>query len=155
MKMQQIKERTEARQNKDYQKDDILELESLVRGLVKLQAERDLLTKQLADEQLVKSITTSIVETPTSESGTPLSMGMGTGMQTPPYTASSPMMMPVQMPMGVPAMMMQVPVPMQQMQMQQQMHPMQAPAAPAATGGEPDTESSGSGGSTTRKIVLK
>jgi DNA-directed RNA polymerase II subunit RPB2 len=161
MKVQQVRERTESGQTKEYQKDDILEIEALVRGLVKLQAERDRLTKQLADEQLVKSITSNIVESPSpaSELGTP-----GSGLQTPPYTAMSPVS---------PMMMMQVPVPMQPMPMQpmqmqsmpmQSMQPMPMqsmqpmPMQPMqsmpsqAKEGDVDTENTPS---TTRKIVLK
>jgi DNA-directed RNA polymerase beta subunit len=166
MKVQQIRERTEATQNKEYQKDDILEIETLVRNLVKLQAERDALTKQLADEQMVKSITSNLIESPSSYIP-------GSGLQSPPYTAMSPVS-PVMsgMPVAAPTMMMQVPVqmPMQAMQAMQPMQAMQAmqpmqhmqpmqpmQASVTATNGSDDsnteTESTGSDG--TRKIVLK
>ena len=53
MKVQQIEQRSVNADSgeKEYQKEDLSELERLVRQLVKLQSEKERLTKQLADEQ--------------------------------------------------------------------------------------------------------
>jgi hypothetical protein len=164
MKVQQIEQRSVNADSgeKEYQKEDLSELERLVRQLVKLQSDKERLTKQLADEQLVKTITTNIMSSPSGESATTPLMnlsgsyspqspytGMGMGMYSPPYTASSPvspMVVPVQMPMQMP---MPMPMPMQ-MQMQPMM--VQAPA----TGPQPATSAAPSGApsDTTKKIVL-
>jgi hypothetical protein len=127
---------------------------------VKLQSDKERLTKQLADEQLVKSITTNIMSSPASgESATTPLMNLsgsyspqspyGYGMYSPPYTASSPvspMVIPMQMPM-------QMPMPMQ-MQMQPMM--VQAGPQPATTATTSGAATSGAPSDpTTKTIVLK
>jgi DNA-directed RNA polymerase II subunit RPB2 len=144
---------------KNYSKDDIKELERLVRQLVSLQSNKDRLTKQLSDEQLVKSITSNIVSSNTS---TPTQLSSDTPYSppyissSPPYTASSPISpmmaaVPMQMtamPMQMTAMPMQptmVPVPVQATQFQNQSKPI--------TGQNIDNPSSDET-STTKKIIL-
>jgi hypothetical protein len=164
MKVQQIEQRSVNADSgeKEYQKEDLSELERLVRQLVKLQSDKERLTKQLADEQLVKTITTNIMSSPAAsgDSTTPPSINLsgsyspqspyGYGMYSPPYTASSPVS-PMVIPMQVP---MQVPM---QMPMQMPMQPMmvQAPSA----GAQPTSSQSATSGApsdpTTKTIVLK
>jgi hypothetical protein len=162
MKLQEIEQRSVDADSgeKHYQKEDILELERLVRQLVKLQSDKERLTKQLSDEQLVKTVTTNIMSSPSGESTTPPSinlsgsyspqspyMGMGMGMYSPPYTASSPvspMVIPMQMPMPMPMQM-----PMQPMMVQSGPQPATtATTSGAATSGAPSD-------TTTKTIVLK
>ena len=159
MKVQQIEQRSVNADSgeKEYQKEDLSELERLVRQLVKLQSDKERLTKQLADEQLVKTITTNIMSSPSGESATtPLMNLSGSyspyGMYSPPYTASSPvspMVIPMQMQMP-----MQMPMPMP-MQMQPMM--VQAGPQPATTATTSGAATSGSAPSdtTTKTIVLK
>jgi hypothetical protein len=143
---------------KNYSKEDMQELERLVRQLVKLQADKELLTKQLSDEQLVKSITNNIVASPSPVSdqswiGSPQ-------VYSPPYTSmispQSPQSPYQQMPMQVPLQMMPMPMPMpmpmQTMQLQRPGVPAQVPVQVQ----EPATsDTSTSSDATTKKIVLK
>jgi DNA-directed RNA polymerase II subunit RPB2 len=137
---------------KDYSKEDMQELERLVRQLVKLQADKERLTKQLADEQLVKSITNNIVSTPTPVSNP---SSLTPQMYSPPYTSmfspqspQSPQSPYPQMPMQMPMQMMQMPVQMLPVQGPGQAMPIQEPASP-------DTPPSSANDTTTKKIVLK
>jgi hypothetical protein len=170
MKLQQIEQRSVNADSgeKQYQKEDILELERLVRQLVKLQSDKERLTKQLADEQLVKTVTTNIMSSPSGESATTPLMNLsgsyspqspyGYGMYSPPYTASSPvspMVIPMQMPMQMP-----MPMPMQMQPMMVQAPTGQQPATTsgAATSGAATSGSATSGAPsdpTTKTIVLK
>jgi len=121
---------------KDYSKEDMQELERLVRQLVKLQADKERLTKQLADEQLVKSITNNIVATPglvsdpssVSPSISPSPSWIGSPqVYSPPYTSMFSPQSPVQQ------------MPMQQMPMQQmpmQMMPVQMMPVPVQGQGQ-------------------
>lgn len=162
LKMQQIDQRSTNEDGvKEYQKEDLQELERLVRQLVKLQADKERLTKQLADEQLVKSITNNIVSSPnpgqSSSTGTGDSVGTFssppyTGLYSPPYTGMSPVSpMMMQMPMTMP---MQMPVTMMPAQM-----PLQTTANTNAnanaTSTEPESSSSSSSDPSTKKILLK
>jgi DNA-directed RNA polymerase beta subunit len=160
MKVQQIEQRSVNADSgeKEYQKEDLSELERLVRQLVKLQSDKERLTKQLADEQLVKSITTNIMSSPASSVGesatTPLmnlsgsyspQSPYGYGMYSPPYTASSPvspMVIPMQMPMQMPM--------MQPMMVQAGPQP----ATTATTSGAASSSAAPSD-TTTKTIVLK
>jgi hypothetical protein len=140
---------------KDYSKEDIQELERLVRQLVKLQADKERLTKQLADEQLVKSITNNIVSSPSPVSD-PSSAPSWIGspqMYSPPYTSMySPQSPYQQMPMQMPVQMMPMPVQMVPMPVQGQAQgtPVQEPASP-----DPPSSSANANDTTTKKIVLK
>jgi hypothetical protein len=171
MKVQQIEQRRVNADSgeKEYQKEDLSELERLVRQLVKLQSDKERLTKQLADEQLVKSITTNIMSSPASsvdDSATTPLMNLsgsyspqspyGYGMYSSPYTASSPvspMVIPGQMPMQMPIMPMQMPM---QMPMPMQPIMVQAGQQPATTGTTSGSATSAAPSDTTTKtIVLK
>ena len=137
---------------KEYSKEDMQEIARLVRQLVKLQTDKERLTKQLADEQLVSSITNNIVSSPGAVSDTSASASsswMGSPqMYSPPYTSmfspQSPQSPYQQMPMQMPVQMM----PMQMMPMQAQAMPAQEPASPDTT------STSNASDSTTKKIVL-
>ena len=163
MKVQQIEQRSVNADSgeKEYQKEDLSELERLVRQLVKLQSDKERLTKQLADEQLVKTVTANIMSSPSGESATtPLvnfsgsyspQSPYGYGMYSPPYTASSPvspMVIPMQMPMQ-----MQMPMPMQMQPMMVQAGPQ--PATTTATTSGATTSGSAPSDPTTKTIVLK
>jgi hypothetical protein len=153
MKLQQIEQRSVDADSgeKHYQKEDILELERLVRQLVKLQSDKERLTKQLADEQLVKTVTANIMSSPSGDSMTPPSPYMAP--VSPPYTAStpvpvlSPMVMPMQMPMQ-----MQMPMPMQ---MQMPMQPMMVQSGPQPATTSQSATSAAPSDPTTKTIVLK
>ncbi len=150
---------------KEFSKDDIAQIESLVRTLVEHRAERDKIVKQMVDERDVKAISDGIVSNASSPGGyqprspqytstfdapgtpgTPASYasyssGSSTGYmpQTPPYTAMSPIMSPMS--------------PMQPMQVQYvpivpQVQPASAQTVPAASA------TSSAGGDTTKKIIL-
>jgi DNA-directed RNA polymerase II subunit RPB2 len=161
LSIQQIDQRSTNEDGvKNYTKEDTKELERLVRQLVSLQSNKDRLTKQLSDEQLVKSITSNIVSS--NSDTTPGSVIYSPYTSTsPPYTSSSPvspMMQPVMtaMPMQMP---MQMPMPMQPM-----MVPVQMPSttnqvnqvvkSQPDTNSNPDNTSGSSDSSTTKKIIL-